>query len=281
MNFSFNNINHSVHLYGFENTTSPVVWLLHGAGGDHSHYDTVLAPLLEKKCRIIVSDVRLHGKSQPIDKDVPCDLNTDTVVEDMFYILNQIVDKYGEFKLYMAGFSMGGIIFQLFARSYRKTPIESVDLAGLILIASCAIGLTWERIGWMNIYYDDAETDQTAIAVREGIVMSPINQYGKEAAKRAADMVESLDNLSKIFRFCSKMLTPMVDAPEFTSTLDIPMLLIAPENDTYTSGELHYLHEYNKKNGIQSEVAEIKDAGHMVILDQGPAVGQAIARLFE
>ncbi|KAI8881573.1 alpha/beta-hydrolase [Backusella circina FSU 941] len=282
MNIAYNNINHSIHLYGFENTTSPVIWLLHGAGGDHSHFDHVLPPLLEKKCRVIVSDVRLHGKSQPINKEVICEFDNQTLVNDVIYILNQIVDQYGGFTLYLAGFSMGALITQLFARSYLEAPsIESVKLGGIILIASCVVGLKWKRIGWINFFYNDTDTDQVAVAAKEGILMAPLNAYGREAAKRAADAVTSLENLSKIFRFCAKALTPLVDKPEFTtSTLDIPMLLIAPESDTYTKGELIYLNEHNKQHGIQSEVIVIRDAGHMVILDQGLLVGEAIARKF-
>jgi 3-oxoadipate enol-lactonase len=103
----------------------PAVLLAHGMWCDAGMF-TALAQLLARQARVLVPDLRAHGRS-----DVPA---KGWSIADVAEDLDAMLDQLGVGKVVLAGFSMGGMAAVEFALRHPDR------LAGLALIGTSAAG---------------------------------------------------------------------------------------------------------------------------------------------
>jgi len=114
---------HGLQLCVEERGKGPAVLLAHGMWCDAGMF-TALAQLLARDARVLVPDLRAHGRS-----DVP---SRNWTIADMAEDLVAILDQLDVARVVLAGFSMGGMAAVEFALRYPDR------LAGLALIGTSA-----------------------------------------------------------------------------------------------------------------------------------------------
>lgn len=261
---------------GLENNAqSPLIWLIHGAGGSLRHFDTVIPVLTAAGYRVLVNDVRYHGLSQPLNgADGPFQFIS--VIEDMDLILQQVKQNHypdHDINLFLGGLSMGGIISLLFGSEHtKKWASKKVNLQGIILLASGIPYLEVPRLGW-DLFKSRQATPEMLEGARVAVVSSAITEYGQEQAKLAMEKM-SRHALYECFVAIAELYpTPATPPNPYKLLTTVPMLLLIPDQDPYTRIEMEALHAINQQEGVLSIIKTIENAGHLVSLDKGEQVG--------
>ncbi|CEP09007.1 hypothetical protein [Parasitella parasitica] len=275
-------------LLGEENPeTSPLVLMIHGAAGDMHHYETVTPALIEKGYRVLLMDVRYHGLSQ-LQENENVDPETTTwtfedVLQDIDTMLDKVKKKYyektNEITLFVAGLSMGGVTTLLYAEKRAKEEKQGIKLAGIIPIASAIPHLEITREGW-SFYAERKATLELLEWSKSSIIASSITPEGQEETRRAMQLISN-HSLYECLVAIGSMLPNPSDPPMPYSAVNVPTFLIFPDKDPLTKPEMDLFYELCKEQKVDVEKIVIKDAGHMVILDQGPQVGNHIATFVE
>lgn len=130
--------------YHSEGTGFPLV-LLSGLGGDHQSIWPPCFKSFSKNFQIIAVDMRNSGKSQFFEEPF--------TIEEMAQDVKVLIDRLGFKKIHLAGFSMGGLVAQAFAKAYP----DFLDR----LVLAC----TYSQMNNRNILFMDA--------VREAYEKSP------------------------------------------------------------------------------------------------------------
>lgn len=270
-NYKVLGLNHSAN--------APLIWLTHGAGGDMSHYDTVVPTLIESGFRVLLMDVRFHGLSQPKGDQTAIEAATfdfKDIIEDMNDILRQVkTDHYPNdtIQLILGGLSMGGMISLLYASQHEEWQENSIRLRGIILLAAGIPYMEVDRPGW-DLFRKGQVTPEIFQSAKSAIIASSIKH--PEKVERSMKLISD-DALLKCLVAISKLLPSPSNPPKpYQLLTTVPMLLVMPDGDPYTKLEMEKLHETNIANGVHSEAVTIKDSGHMVIIDQGSRVGICI-----
>ncbi|KAI8639699.1 Alpha/Beta hydrolase protein [Parasitella parasitica] len=275
-------------IFGLENPEkSPLILMIHGAAGDLHHYKTVTPALVEKGYRVLLMDVRYHGLSQ-LEEDENVDPETTTwtfaeVLQDIDSMLDKIKEcHYQETKeitLFVAGLSMGGLTTLLYAERRAKEEKEGIKLAGIIPIASAIPHLEITRPGW-DLYAERKATPEILEWSKTSIIASSITPEGQEETRRAMQLISN-HSLYECLVAIGSMLPNPSDPPVPYTAVNVPTLLIFPDQDPLTKPEMDLFYNLCKEQKVDVEKIEIKDAGHMVILDQGPQVGNHITKFVE
>jgi pimeloyl-ACP methyl ester carboxylesterase len=279
-------LNNHYQISGLENSADrPLIWLIHGAGGDLHHFDTVTPVLIKQGFRVLLMDVRFHGLSQLKNKCI--DLQTTTfdfadVIDDMDAILTEVKRKYfatHTIQLFLGGLSMGGMISLLYAENKNKNKSwQGAVLKGIITIAAGIPYLPFPRtMGW-SLYAERKATEQDLEWTRPAIVQSALTDAGKKEVKRALDSISNHALFECMVAISKNLPYPCDSSIPYELLTREPMLIIAPDQDNYTKPELNLLHKMNLEQGIDSEIITIMDADHMVILDKGNEVGHVITK---
>ncbi|KAI9337099.1 Alpha/Beta hydrolase protein [Pilaira anomala] len=256
---------------------APLIWLIHGAGGDLFHFDPVVPILVEAGYRVLVNDVRFHGLSQPETKGEYPFLFSD-VMQDMNNVLKEVKEQHypeNPIRLFFCGFSMGCMISLLFASDKGHAKIwekDQIELKGIVLLAAGIPNLEVARQGW-DIFRTRQATPEVLQFARSAIVDSPITDFGKKDAKRAMDLI-SEHALYECLVAVAELLPSPSESPEpYIPLTTVPMLQIIPAQDPYVRVEMELLHSINLEHGIRSELSVIENSGHFVTLDQGLEAG--------
>jgi pimeloyl-ACP methyl ester carboxylesterase len=106
----------------------PLVVLTHAVATDHSLYDRQVE-VLSKNYRVLVWDVRGHGRSRPMSGD----FSIRSCAEDLM----AIIDEIGVDKAMYVGLSMGGLITQELAFKWPQR-VRAMALVGTVC-------LTWKQ----------------------------------------------------------------------------------------------------------------------------------------
>ncbi|KAG2228264.1 hypothetical protein INT45_011056 [Circinella minor] len=283
-------------------TISPLVVLFHGAGGDHYHFDKVVPVLVRSGFRVLTCDLRYHGESQPTVKENNVVFDMGTLCQDIFQVLLWLKEHhYNHTKedkekincdLIFGGLSMGSILAQVCA-DQPTTKWESLGytLRGMIMIASTSIHMIWPRIAWMDLYRDIESLDAAVLqAARQAITESAIHEDAKKEVARAMALITD-QTLFLSLRACANSLAvPLLlndeeqeQKPQFDDyPIRLPkQLLITGQADEHTVHITTALKSLNDGEGIKDTVLRIiQNSGHMVPLDQGVEVGNAIVDMF-
>ncbi|GAA5816246.1 hypothetical protein MFLAVUS_009772 [Mucor flavus] len=273
-------IKNNYKVFGLENgPTAALIWLIHGAGGDMLHFETVVPTLTQAGYRILLNDVRFHGKSQPESSGEYPFLFND-VERDMDLILQEVKQQHyanNRIQLFLGGLSMGSMISLIYAANktrQQKWDQDQIDLKGIILLAAGIPYLEVYRNGW-DLFRTRQVTKEQFEFARSSITVSSITEYGQNHAKRAIDQVSNhalYECLVAISEFLPSP-TPVLQAKPYIPLTTVPILLIIPDQDPYTRIEMEELHKINLERGIRSHLNIIENSGHLVTLDQGLQVG--------
>lgn len=229
----------------------------HGFLWDCRVWDTQLR-FLSEHFRCIVPDLWSHGRSQPINEG---DLGIEQLAEDHHQLMQQLgIDRYS-----ILGMSTGGLWGAKLAMTYPQ------EVASLTLIA-CYLGSETEEseVDYLELLNIVEQLDTLPTRVVDSIVeilFSPETQMANPA-------------LAETFRFDLMFLTPeqvsgimalgkqvfrrrsMLDQ---VANIRCPTLIIAGEHDIpRPQQEIEEMH----RQMPGSQLAVIKNAGHMVTLEQ-------------
>ncbi|KAI9485271.1 MAG: Alpha/Beta hydrolase protein [Benjaminiella poitrasii] len=276
-------------LCGLENDIhSPLIWLIHGAGGDLHHYDAIAKVLVNNGFRVLLMDVRFHGLSQPLvesENEPPLNqllFSFADVIHDMDIILEEVKQQhYARYKnkihLFLGGLSMGGMISLLYAADKDLKTNQNFVMEGLILLAAGIPYMELPRFGW-DIYAERKATMDDLRNTRAAITLSSSTPNGRVEVERSLKLISDHALYECMVAIATLLPSPPVGqpTPPYKLLTQAPTLLIVPDQDAYTRPELELLHKTNLEQGVQSELVIIENAGHMVILDQPEQVADQI-----
>lgn len=260
----------------FEALNKPLILLLHGAGGDHHHFDDVFPHLIENGYYTMVTDIRYHGRSQPSDHHASPVLDFKVILEDLDRALSWFRKWHAlaELPLVLGGISMGGMIAQAYALHLSSASKYSfVKIHALAGIGCANIQIPDPAIPWLTLYkvasYDD--THSMIPAARQSIADSAHSQLGKARSASSLCLVEDR-TLFCCFRVCAN--APSTCTHELSS---IPQLLLRGESDRHTKDVMEAWYSKATKTSQTKTVYQvIPSAGHLATMDKGYLVAEHI-----
>lgn len=248
--------NRIVKLYYQECGTGLPVIFLHGFLLDHTIWHPLI-PYIEQHARLIMPDLRGHGRSPAIHGIY--------AMEEMAHDVINLMDDLQVEKAILAGHSMGGYISLAFAHAFPQR------LAGIALIASHAAADTLER---RHGRY------QTANIVRKEGLLSL-------AKDMAAQLSSSPENQAQLFAKISQTarqgaigsligMAERFEALPWLSEIIVPSLLVRGSVD-----ELVPIERFQEILNIlpHTHVVEIPGVGHMPMMEAPQPLAEALQDL--
>jgi 3-oxoadipate enol-lactonase len=235
----------------------PVV-LLHGFPLDHTIWEP-LVPLLTDKARLILPDLRGHGRS-PMPEGI---YSMRLLAEDVLSLMNTLKIE----RAILVGHSMGGYASLAFAQAYPHR------LAGLGLICTQAGADAPER---RQARYQTAEE-----VGRKGVKVVAENMAPR--LTRNPDLVQPLQKLimqnkSKGIIASLKGMAERPDALGWLSAISIPSVVLAGEGDGFIS--LERAQTMAQLLG-KAWIVELPGVGHMPMIEAPQATADALNQLIE
>lgn len=275
-----------VYLCGSLQKDASLVILMHGAGGDHYHFNSVVPELIKADYTVLTMDLRGHGESQ-MKEDQDMHVSFEFMMNDMDTVLKWLKDQLDgdtRTRVVIGGLSMGGMLAQACAHSKKVTwHALGYDIVGVIAIACPSVNMIWPRIPWMDVYRDTSSMDPNAMeAAREAIILSSVDEHGRQETARAMDLISNI-TLFQSLRSCADALPPPLSkdaiSPMFDANpLQLPLLLVTGAQDEHTVKVMHAWQQLNDQYQIDSQFKMIDNAGHMVPLDAGTHLADAIIK---
>lgn len=275
-------------------SSSSLVILLHGAGGDHCHFDSVVPKLINAGYAVLTLDLRGHGESQVKGDDMH--VSFESMANDLDAVLQWLKDKFGggatnsaPTRVFVGGLSMGGMLAQVCAHHKKTRWLQlGYDIVGVIAIACPSVNMIWPRISWMDVYRGISSMDPNAMqAARKAIISSAVEENGRKETARAMDLISDI-TLFQSLRSCADALPPPPPCcctpkdpilPQFDANpLKLPLLLVTGSQDEHTVKVMHAWQQLNEQHQIDSQFKMIDHAGHMVPLDAGTHLADAILK---
>ncbi|KAI8975010.1 Alpha/Beta hydrolase protein [Pilobolus umbonatus] len=279
-------ISHNIKLSGLRNSIhAPVIWLIHGTGGDLKHFDSVSDYLIDKGFRVLRNDMRFHGQSQQVYSTEVIPFALADVLTDMDFVLNHTKTTYyphRDMKLFLGGLSLGGVLSIMTASDSNKVNAwahKGIHLKGVIPIASGVPYANVSRAGWEFFIDGTFNVDNIADA-KELIIGSALFPDAKEETRRAINLISGLKFLEAMRAIAYLY---MQVSPNYVAPFDISTLLIMADSDPLTQEEMTLLHQANRAAGVDSRLVTIINSGHMIPLDQPKNLARQIyqfVRLF-
>lgn len=246
-----------VQLY-FEETGQGVpVILLHGFPLDHTTWDRI-TPSLKEKARLILPDLRGHGRS-PATEGV---YSMRLLAED----IAALMDKLQIEKAVLVGHSMGGYISLAFAHAYPHR------LAGLGLVATIATA-------------DLPEKRQARLITVDEVKRKGVQTMAKSQAARLSDRDDVREHIYNLVMqtkpstiiSCLKGMAERPDASPYLPEINVPAVVIAGKADKgIPIEESRVMAQLLPKAWIVES-----DSGHMPMLEDTQNTIQALCQLIE
>jgi 3-oxoadipate enol-lactonase len=243
--------------YEEEGEGTPVM-LVHGFPLNRSIWYPII-PLLNKKARLILPDLRGYGQSPASEGTFAMRL----LAED----LHALLDKLEIEKVILAGHSMGGYVSLAFAQAYPHR------LAGLAMIASQAAPDNPEK---------RANREKTAEEVhRRGL--RPLAQKLAPALTCRAELVDPIRKLilkanPKAVISALRGMAERADATEWLADITVPAVVIAGNEDKMIPMEQARL--MTQLLG-RAWLVEVPEAAHMPMMEQPQLVANALLQLIQ
>ncbi|KAF7722280.1 hypothetical protein EC973_003464 [Apophysomyces ossiformis] len=263
---------------------STLVVLIHGAGGDHHQFDSVLPVLTKAGYCVLTCDLRYHGLSQHAPSDSG-HFTFDAAIHDLDDIIRWFKRKYSTLKrinLFLGGISMGGMIAQECIRQKQSVWRRfDIKIRGCIGIACGPTNLAWPRLPWIDMYREEASVDLNA--ARTAIVASGIALNSQKEAQRALDKVHDQVLLQCLSSCAHSLPECPTEASEILAeqSIKLPHLLIHGEEDFHTAQVMEAWRQVNRSRDIPTVWESISNSGHLVTLDAGTYTGEAILRFID
>ncbi|HEY1458617.1 MAG TPA: alpha/beta hydrolase [Casimicrobiaceae bacterium] len=201
------------------------VLLVHGVGGDSSHW-AAITEQLHTRFDVIAMDVRGHGKSDPITGPVDaCDLARDAV---------QVLDEAGVARCRVVGFSLGGAIAMALTLDFPER-LEKLAIIGTVSGRTPEEkAKALERVEFLKQHGRAA----IAEANRERWFTDEFRRAHPDIVDRRVAQVVACDPASYLhaFRvFCTGDFADRLDA------IQVPTLIITGEHDTAATPRMAHL----------------------------------------
>lgn len=207
-------------------TDAPVLVLVHGWNLDGAMTFHRIIPALARRYRVIVPDLRDHGKSDWVRGSVDISELADDVAG--------ILDGIGISGATVLGFSMGGMVVQELARRHPR------HVAKMILAATAARPIPkirplartafWLTRGALRLSNAEAARVTGELLYRNGAVLDNHRRWMHEALrKRDADLYYEIG--TAVWRF---------DSRSWVGRLTPPAMIVIPTEDEVVPPEVQY-----------------------------------------
>ncbi|GAA3030533.1 alpha/beta hydrolase [Streptosporangium longisporum] len=239
----------------------PVVVLTHGAGVDHSMFDAQAASLGRRGARVILWDMRGHGRSTLAD-------GSRFTAVDALGDLGALLAECGVDAPVLVGHSLGGNLVQAFA---RKHP----DRVGGVIVLDSA----WNA-GPLST------SERLALRLAAPVLsLIPRSVLPRLMARASAESPEAVARAEAVFARMPKPVfldvwkgTASFVAPDPGHRSPVPIALVRGGRDR-TGNIAGAMARWAAAEGVTEHV--IPDAGHMVTWDAPDAVSRVLAEILE
>jgi pimeloyl-ACP methyl ester carboxylesterase len=242
-------------------TGGPPILLLHGLLTSGEAWRPVV-PFLPPSRRIVVPDLRGHGKSA----SAPRDVSLDELVDDLFAVL----DAFEARRAILVGLSLGGLV------CLRAALCRPDRVAGLALVATPVLPETAES---------RARRLRTLDAMRR-LGNRPVLRgmagwlFGRTTRRRSPETVErwlaSLEDADPVgIRRTAQAALRRTDVRPWLERLPLPALVIVGAEDALLSAAELTAVAGNLSGAI---LRELPEAGHLVPLERPQALGTTLGR---
>lgn len=232
--------------------------LLHGYPLDHTIWLEVV-PGLEKEARLILPDLRGHGKSPEPQGPYSMLAMAEDVVD--------LWDSLGIDKSVIGGHSMGGYVALALARFFPER------LAGLALVASRTNADAPDKRQARLAAIEDVRKN----GVREAVLDMPAKlSYNNNVRERCREIVLDASPVGVMGVLAAMAERP--DSLDLFINLEIPTLIIAGEDDQIVPVESLRAVAQKMKN---PRLVEIPEAGHMPMLEKPDEVVSALTAFIQ
>ncbi|KAI7868510.1 Alpha/Beta hydrolase protein [Spinellus fusiger] len=267
-----------------------LIVLIHGTGGSHSHFDSLLPILVNTGYCVLTCDLPYHGESQPEIASRPIHpISFDKIAENLSHALETYKQLYSPQKsvnLVLGGISMGGFFVQACLRQ-RMSAWKALGLnTGAIIAMGCnSIHLQSPRMEWMDFFTtvmdNSPEKQQIIDTLRMSIPMSSVDPITQAKATHSLNLVH--DEI--LFQYLVACASLVPKKPSFSSPnefqfqdqpLPVPHILLHGDTDILTESFMSGWFAWVQENKIACTLNRIPNAGHLVCLDNGVTLAQSI-----
>lgn len=246
------------NLYYEEFGRGKVITLLHGFPLDHTIWLEIV-PWLERHARMILPDLRGHGKS-PSPQGT---YTMQTMAEDVI----NVWDSLGIEKSILVGHSMGGYISLAAAITYPER------LSGLILLASHTYAdSSKKKAERMETIKEIEKNDDVTILTRMFTKLS----YNNEIVEKSQAIIKKANPVG----VCGALagMAERGDLTQVLSDLEIPAMMIAGRDDQMVAIKTSRAIAAQMK---KPWLVEIPQAGHLPMQEQPMAVTDALRKFIQ
>lgn len=226
----------------------PVTLLVHGAGGTHLDWPAEIRRMPELNA--IAADLPGHGRSNGEGRN-----SISAYAGDMLALLDALKLP----KVILVGHSMGGAVVQTLALRYPDRVL------GLILIGTGAkLGVNPNLLN--TILTDTEGTIKTLVSMYYGKQAN--DSLSRRSQQRLAEFNPTI--IHNDYIACNAF-----DLRSQVSQIRVPTLIIGGSDDQMTPFKFS---TYLNEQIAGSHLEQIKDAGHMMMLEQPEATAEAIRK---
>ncbi len=234
------------------------VTFLHGYPLDHTIWLEIV-PKLTNEARMILPDLRGHGKSPAPDEA--------TTMKEMAEDVLHALDSLGVEKSIIVGHSMGGYVALALARYYPQR------LSGMVLIASHVYADSPEKRESRLVSILDIQKNGLAAVIS---TMPEKLSYNKAVINKCREIITSASSIGAVGVLNAMANRP--DSHDILAQLNVPGLIIAGMEDQIVP--LSISREMAKLMR-SPQLVEIPEAGHMPMLEQPELVAKALNAFIE
>lgn len=249
------NVNGIRLAYERRGTGSPLV-LLHGYPLDHHLWDEV-APLLVDTFDLIVPDLRGFGGSSTVDSFY--------AMEDLAADIAALLDHLEIQKTAIVGHSMGGYVALAFARLFPTR------VTGLGLISSQVLADPQDRKD--GRYKSAAEVADKGIA---SVVETMTPKFTSNPALQQFARASMEQQQPAAFIGALKAMAERVDSTPLLSSINYPVVIVHGDADALIPADRAREVKAALPN---AHLVEIKDAGHMPMMEFPEQTAEALKKL--
>lgn len=246
----------------------PAVVLLHPMPCDHRFW-LGAAEALKAKYRVILPDLRGHGRSEAGDGPITMEKLAGDVV--------RLLDLLQVPQAMFAGCSIGGYtLYEL----WRSAPARVQALA-----FCCARPQDDSEAGklareeWI-VKVRERGTGELVASLLERLIGPTAQRRHPERAVEVRDMMEKVSPAAMIALMQGLALRP--DSVETARGIRVPTFVLAGgEDPVSTPADMKLLAETIRNGGYGAEYTELRDAGHFAPWEQPEMVGRLLRRFFD
>ncbi len=234
---------------------TPLV-LLHGFPLDHHLWDDV-SSLLEDKFELILPDLRGFGESTTVGAPYSMD--------DYASDIAGLLDQLGIQKVAVAGHSMGGYVALAFAKLYPER------VSGLALISSQVLADPPDRKE--GRYKSAADVAEKGIG---GVVEAMTSKFTSDPRLQAVARALMEKQQPGAYIGALKAMAERMDATSLLSTFKFPVVIVHGDADAL----IPVARAREVKAAVpDSHYVELKDTGHVPMLEAAKETAEALQRL--